>query len=84
MMKKLCYILFALLCFCACEPVEIAPSDGGSSSDVRICNGYGYNVAYTVRGDKVCNGYGYTVAYTIRGDKICQGYGYTIAYTIRE
>ena len=82
-MKKLIYILFALLCLCACEPVDVAPG-GGSSSNTRICRGYGYDVVYTVRGSQVCQGYGYTVVYTIRGDKVCDGYGYNVAYTIRD
>ena len=82
-MKKLYFILFALLLFSACEPSDVSPGGGSTANTKKICRGYGYEVVYTVRGDKVCNGYGYNVAYTIRGDHVCQGYGYTVAYTIR-
>lgn len=46
-MKKLLYILFALLCLCACEPGEY---HGNTSFDrTKICEGTGYHVAYTIR-----------------------------------
>ena len=76
-MKKLLYILFALLALCACEPVDIAPGGSGSGSiydlKYKVYEGLSYNLVYTVRGDGVYEGYSYNRVYTIRGEAIYYG-----------
>ena len=78
-MKKLLYILFALILGFG---MKAGAKDSGSKV-YWICSGTGYDVAYTVRGDMICSGSGYDVAYTVRGDMICSGTGYDVVYTIR-
>ena len=84
-MKKLLYILFALVLLCACEPTDYGSGAGAWMYDrTRICEGTGYHVAYSIRDNTVYEGLGYHVSYTIRGNQVYEGTGYHVRYTIRD
>ena len=56
-MKKLLYILFALVLFSSCEyDGPIGGSGDYSSGRIRIYEGYSYNIAYTVKDNTVYRG----------------------------